>query len=226
MNLTQDPLYVEDEIPLRDDIARREQVRSITGETTVLMGNATAAGGFKSFVLEYDRSGRRIRQEHFDSAGRLVRQALYDGDGRLVQDTIYNAAGNADYRFEILYHGDDWTEKRMYSPPDRLHYRISAERDASGNLLRAVYLNAGNQTIRVDSYSYDAHGRIVHTELGNLGESTYEYDERNNLVRKSRVMPGASVLGEVFEFEYDDRDLIVCMRQEHISHTRFTVDSF
>jgi YD repeat-containing protein len=226
MNPLEGALYVEEKVPVRDAIARREVVRSLTGETTLLTGSVPAASEFRSFVLEYDRAGKRVRQESFDRTGRLVRRGLYDAGGQLVQDITFDAAGNPEYRFEIAYQGENWTEKRMYSPPDGLHYRISSQRDPSGRLTQAVYRDATDQTIRMDSYAYDARGRIVRVEMGNLGESTYEYDERDNLVRKSRIMPGASVLGEVYEFDYDARDLLVRMRQEHVSLTRFTLELF
>jgi YD repeat-containing protein len=219
-------LYVEEKVPVRDAIARREAVRSLTGETTLLTGGVPVASEFRNFVLEYDRAGKRVRQESFDRTGRLVRRGLYDAGGQLVQDITFDAAGNPEYRFEIAYQGENWTEKRMYSPPDRLHYRISPQRDPSGRLAQAVYRDATDHTIRMDSYAYDARGRIVRVEMGNLGESTYEYDERGNLVRKSLIMPGASVLGEVYEFDYDARDLLVRMRQEQVSLTRFTLEFF
>jgi hypothetical protein len=221
MTASHDPAFVEEEVPIRDDIARRAGARSMTGHTTPIVAGSPSASSFKTHHLEYDGAGARICHEKFDCDGRLVRRWLYDAEGRLSQEITYDAKGDIEYWFDVARDGHKWTEKRMYSPQDRLLYRIAADRDASGRLLHATYYDPVGQSIRSDSYSYDSLGLLVRVALGHMGECIYEYDQRQNLARRSNNLPGMSAYGDVHEFGYDDRDLLIRMDHLHFSVTTF-----
>ena len=215
-----DPLFVEEEVPIRDDMAHRAGVRSLTGRTAALPAESASAS-FTSYFIEYDGQGSRIRHEKFDRSGKLVGRWLYDGQGRLCQEIVYDPNGNVHYRLDLIGGGNGWTEKRMYYLPDRLHYRIAADRDASGRLSRATYLDSAGQAIRSDSYDYDSRGLLTRVVMGHMGECVYEYDERRNLKRRCKNLPGMSVFGDVQEFEHDDRNLLIRMEHLHFSVTTF-----
>lgn len=215
---SQDPLFVEEEIPICDQAAGRCAVESVTGNTIRVVGDAPSEESFRSYLLEYDRDGNRTRQEKFDRPGRLIWRCAYDDEGRLRKETFYKAPGEVDYQFDIVYDDDRWKEKRMYSGPGRLHYRIAAERDANGKLLRAIYYDETGVIKRSDSYVYDHLGQLVHVDMGNTGQCVYEY-ENQNLIRRSRNLPGASVYGDFAEFEHDYRGLLTRMDHLHFSVT-------
>jgi hypothetical protein len=221
MDASNDPLFVEEEVPVRDDIAHRAGVRSMTGHTTLVVAGSPSASSFRSHYLEYDGAGTRIRHEKFNHDGMLVRRWLYDAEGRLSQEITYDQKGDVDYWFDVVRDGEDWTEQRMYSPPDHLQYRIAADRDANGRLSRATHYDPAGQVIRLDSYAYDSLGLLVRVAMGHMGERIYEYDEHQNLKRKSIIMPGMSVYGDVHEFGYDNRGLLIRMDHLHFSATTF-----
>jgi hypothetical protein len=116
----------------------------------------------------------------------------------------------------VTYGGGVWTEKRMYSPPGLLHYRIVAERGEHGRLLRAMYEGATGEPLRTDSYEYGADGLLRRVDMGPMGERTYGYDERANLTLKRVNLPGASAHGEVYEFVYGTRGLLNRMTRRHV----------
>jgi hypothetical protein len=213
-----DPLFVEDELPIRDHIASPSEVESVTGRTHRVGGDPLSPSWFRSNYLVYDSLGNRLQHEKFDRGGQVIRRWLYDSRGKLVQEITYGGSGDVDYRFDVVYDGDDWHEKRMYSPTDRLHYRIVAVRSPDGRLSRANYFDASGGKIRTDSYVYDGLGRLARVDMGQMGACVYEY-EGNNLMRRSRDVPGASEYGEVSEFEHDDRGLLTRMSQLHVSVT-------
>jgi YD repeat-containing protein len=225
MTMAQDPLFVQDEVPINDEIARRAGVRSMTGYTTQVVGGSPSADSFRSYYLEYNGTGTRIRHEKFDNDAKVARRWMYDAQGRLSQEITYDAKGDIEYWFDIASDGQDWTQKRMYYPPDRLHYRIAADRDASGRLLQTTYYDPAGQSTRSDSYSYDSLGLLVRVAVGHMGERVYEYDQRQNLKRRSNNLPGMSAYGDVHEFGYDDRDLVVRMDHLHFSVTTFAFTS-
>jgi len=113
----------------------------------------------------------------------------------------------------------------MYYGPGILNYRIVAERDANGRLSRATYYDATGAIKRSDSYVYDHLGRLVCIDMGNMGQSVYEY-ENQNLVRRSRNLPGASAYGDVAEFAYDYRGLLTSMDHLHFSVTSLSYTFF
>jgi hypothetical protein len=223
--LASDPLYVEEEVPIRDEIAHLAGIRSITCHTTAIVTGSLPAHSYASYYLEYDERGTRIRHEKFNCDKKLVRRWLYDVRGNLSQEITYDSRGDIDYWFEVMGNGQGWTEKRMYSRPNHLQYRIAAERNGSGRLRRTTYYDSNAQAMRADSYSYDSMGLLVRVEVGGMGECLYEYDQRQNLKRKSKILPGMSEYGEVYEFTYDDRDLVVRMEHLHFSVTTFVFTS-
>jgi hypothetical protein len=222
---SQDPLFVEEEIPIRDQTARRCSVESVTGNTVRIVGEVSSEEGFSNYLLTYDRNAHRVRQEKSDRAGGVIWRCAYDDEGRLREEIFYKAPGEVDYQFDIVYDGGLWKERLMYSGPTRLHYRIVAERDANGMLLRAIYYDRAGVIKRYDSYVYDHLGQLTHVDMGNLGQCAYEY-ENQNLIRRSRNLPGASVYGDVTEFAYDERGLLTRMDHLHFSVTSLSYAFF
>lgn len=223
MRASADPLFVEEEVPIRDDLAHRAGVRCMTGHTTPVAAGSPAVRSFRSYDLEYDRAGTRIRHEKFGRDGRLVRRWRYDAEGRLTREVTYDATGAVEYWFDIVHDDLGWIEKRMYSWPDHLQYRIVSDRDASGWLLRAIYHDPAGQVLRADTYDYDSLGLLVHVAMGHIGECSYAYDQRRNLQRKSRILPGMSEYGDIHEFAYDHRDLLIRMDHRHFCTTTFVL---
>jgi RHS Repeat len=220
MTVSYDPTFVEEEVPIRDDIARQAGVQSMTGHTTQAAA-ASPASGFRSYYVEYNDVGTRIRHEKFDRNGVMVRRWLYDAQGKLSQEIACDAKGGIEYWFDVTCDDKGWREKRMYYPPGQLHYRIAADRDANGRLLRATYYDPAGESIRSDSYSYDNLGLLVRVATGQTGECVYDYDQRQNLKRKSNNLPGMSAYGDVYELKYDDRNLMV-----QVDHLNFSVTTF
>lgn len=196
-------LYVEDPVPIRDAISRRQHVKSITG----LDGTAI------TFRLSYNGKGQREQLELSGREGKLRERHEYDNAGRIIRRTMFNQSGLEQSWFEILYRNGNWQETRMYTAPGALTYTIATERDATGKLLKAVYNDPDGKVLRIDRYELDDSGLLKAVRSGVMGERLYEYDELGNLIRKSVHAPGASVYGEEYGFDYDDRSLLVRMRR-------------
>ncbi len=212
---------MQDEVPIHDENAHRAGVRRITGYTAPLVLGTPSNSHFRSYFLEYDRAGARIRHLKFDRDGKVIRQWFYDDRSRLSQEVTYDARGDIDYRLDVLQEVQGWTEKRMYSRQDHVQYRVVADRNTSGRLLRTNHIDSAGQVIRVDSYNYDQLGLLVCVTAGQLGERTYEYDQRQKLKKRTNNMPGMSMYGDIDEFSHDDQDLLIRMEHLHLSVTTF-----
>jgi YD repeat-containing protein len=187
---------VEDPVPIDDAITREHRVQSLTS--------------VDAFVLVYDRARRRILHQQFGRDKRLMRQWHYDQGGKLIKDVVYDESGNTEYWFDMLYKGEWWSEKAMYSAPAILSYRIVATRDLNGRLSTAIWYDPTGKILRTQHYSYD-NGLLVHIDMGEMGECVCNYDARGNLIRRSITGPGASERGDVTQFEYDERGLLTRM---------------
>ncbi|HKR65685.1 MAG TPA: RHS repeat domain-containing protein [Thermoanaerobaculia bacterium] len=187
---------VEDPVPIDDATTREHRVQSLTS--------------LDAFVLAYDHAGRRILHQQFGRDKKLMRQWHYDQSGKLVKDVAYDKSGNAAYWFDVSYEGEGWSEKVMYSAPAILSYRIVATRDGNGRLSTAVWYDPTGKILRTHHYAYE-NCLLVHIDMGEMGECVCDYDARGNLLRRSITSPGASERGDVTQFEYDDRGLLMRM---------------
>lgn len=216
-----DPLYVEHEVPVCDRVARREQVARVVGRT-VAVQDASASPGYLSYVLTYDRLGRRAHEERINDSGQIVECWRYH-QGRLVEELAYDANARLERRCEVVYgEGSLWGEKRIRGASGELMHRIVAERDADGRLLGTIYVRDGSadEPIRTDRYRYDDRGRLVEVAVGHLGACRFEYQaDPCLLTRRSRDLPGASAFGDVLEVHYDARHLPVTLDHKHLALT-------
>lgn len=220
MQNVEDPLFVQDEIPIRSTRIREAGVETITGYTFPIENGVQSPHGFKSHVVTYDKSGMRVRQQKYNSEGTLIHEWRFDSEGRPLEEIAFGASGEVSYRFAFVYSdAGPWVEKRMYLGSGDLHYRIAATRTEDGRIAAATYYDASGRQLRTDTYVYDGTGRLVEVDAGQMGAWIYEYDERNNLKRRTENTPGMSVLGNVVEFEYDDRGLLLRMTHLHYSVT-------
>jgi hypothetical protein len=208
-----DALYVEHEVPLCDCVARREQIARVVGRTLAFPNDA-ASPGYVSYTLAYDRLGRRAHEERINDAGQIVERWRYN-QGRLVEELAYDRQARLERRCEVVYdQGTLWREKRVRAASGELMHRIVAERGADGRLIGTIYLRGDppDDPIRTDRYHYDDRGRLLEVAMGHLGGCRFEYEaDRCLLTRRSRDLPGASVLGDVLELHYDPRQLPVTL---------------
>jgi YD repeat-containing protein len=216
------PLFAEEEIPIRDSLIRKFEIESVTGQSFEIKNGIRSSNGFKSHLLMYSRPGNRSRQENFNCEGEMIYERIYDEQGRPLRETSYEPSGAINFKIESIYnHDDDWQEKRVYLSGNDIHYRIVANREANGRLTEGIYYDSSDRRIRTDSYVYDNRGRLVRVRMGHMGEWIYEYDEDDNLKKKTGLLPSASAFGENFEFQYDDRGLLVQSNRLHYSITVF-----
>jgi YD repeat-containing protein len=214
--MLEDPLFVDEEIPLRPTPVHDYRISSITGRTFETREGSRETEGFRSHLLRYS-SGKRIRQERYNRAGTIVYKWIYDDQGRPIREIAYQDSGEINYQIESAYEDhDQWIEKRMSLPDGRVNWRLVPQRNTEGILLECVYYNSQDQILRSDAYIYDKQGRLVTLDMGDFGEWTYQYDEAGNLTRKTGNLASASMLGETFEFRYDARSLLV--ERDHLNY--------
>jgi nuclear transport factor 2 (NTF2) superfamily protein len=221
------PLFAQEEVPIRHSLIRRLAIESVTATAFEIKNGIHALDGFKSHLLMYGRSGNRIRHEKFNREGKLIYEWIYDERGRPLREIAYEESGKSHYRVELIYNpDDDWREKRVYLSGNDIHYSIAADREANDRLTKEIYYDSSNQRVRTDSYVYDDYGRLVRVSMGHMGEWIYEYDGDNNLRKKTGLLPSSSVLGEEFEFQYDHRGMLVQSNHLHYSSTVFECTFF
>lgn len=222
-----DPLFVEEEIPIRNERVRTLKIRILTGRSFENEKDLRLQSGFQSYLLKFDRSGNRTQQQKYNREGHKIQEWIYDSRGKLLREVTYDTAGRISNRFEYVYdQKGNWKEKLMYLEDDMLNYRIAANRDGDGRILESIYYDSSGKRIRTDSYIYNNHGRLVRLSMGHMGEWIYEYDRNFYLKRKSGNLPSASAFGENYEFEYNDRGLLIRMNHLHYNITIFEYTFF
>lgn len=226
MKNNENPLFVQEEIPIRNELVCKFKIKSITGESFEIKNDMQSPSGFKSYLLIYDYSGYRIRQQKYTLEGKTTYEWIYDPRGRPYQEIAYESSGKINYKFEFIYDDENWSEKRMYLSSNELNYRVVPNRDAHGRIITENYYDSPGQRIRTDSYIYDDLGRLVKVNMGHMGEWIYEYDGKNNLIKKIGNLPSVSAFGENFEFQYDDRGLLKQMIHFQYSVTVFEYTFF
>jgi hypothetical protein len=220
------PLFVQEAIPIRDEVARRFKIESVTGHSFDIVNEVQSAHQFRSHALAYDPSGHRILFQEYDRDGARILERTYDSNGRPLREIAYETSGRVSTRFVYVYEGDEaWVEQRVYLSGDALHYKIVSNRDAQGRIVEGVYLEPSGQTIRTDSYLYDDGGRLIQISMGYMGEWIFEYDG-GNLAKKTGYLPSASAFGANFEYGYDDRGLLMRMNHLHYRVTAFEYTFF
>jgi YD repeat-containing protein len=223
----EDPLFALEEIPIRNALIHKFGIESVTGQSFEIKNGIRSADGFSAYLLMCDRSGKRSHQEKYSREGKVIHEWIYDEKGRPLREIAYEASGKINYRLESIYnHDDNWKEKRVYLSGNDIHYRIVANRDAKGRLTEGDYYDSSDQRIRTDSYVYDDRDRLVRVSMGHMGEWIYEYDENDNLKRKTGRLPSASVFGENFECQYDDRGLLIQRNHLYFDITVFEYTFF
>ena len=221
MKLICDPLYVEDNVPVRDQTTRPHRVKTMVGMTSTIVDECLQPPSYRSYLLVYDNTGKRMRQQRFSHDGRITQEWQYDDSGALLEEMNYDPAGRLNYRFEFSYKDACWHEKHMLDAQGAMLYRIVAERSSDGSLLKAVFYKAAEQLIRSDTYLYDAAGLLLEVSLGETGKRFFTYDSAGNLSRRSTTLPGASIYGDTDELAYDSRGLLGKMTHLHESETSF-----
>ena len=221
------PLFVQEAIPIRDEMARRSKIESVTGHSFDIVNEVQSAQQFKSHALTYGSSGHRTLYQEYDHDGARILEKTYDSYGRPLREIAYETSGRVSTRFEYVYdRGEAWVEQRVYLIGDALHYRIVSNRDAQGRIVGAVYLEPSGQTIRTDAYLYDEKSRLIMINMGHMGEWIFEYNGAGNLAKKNGQLPSASAFGANFEYEYDDRGLLTRMNHLHYRVTTFEYTFF
>jgi YD repeat-containing protein len=210
------PLFVQEEIPIRDSVIGKFGIESVTGKTFEIKNGIPAPPGFKSHLLMCDGARKRTLQK-YNREGLVIHEWIYNDRGELLREIDSEGSGKINYRIESIYgHEINWTEKQVYLSGNEIHYRIVADRDPEGRLTEGTYYDSSDQRIRTDSYIYDDRGRLVKVSMGHLGEWIYEYDENDNLKRMTGNLASSSGFGENFEFEYEERELLI--KRSHLNY--------
>lgn len=225
--IIRDPLFTEEEIPIRNERVRTLKIRAVTGCSFENEEDLRLQSGFRSHLLAFDRSGNRTQQQKYNHEGLKIQEWIYDSGGKLMREVTYDAAGRISNRLEYVYDQKGyWKDKLMYLADDTLNYSIAANRDRDGRILESTFYDSSGKQIRLDSYIYDDNGRLVKLSMGHMGEWIYEYDQYFYLKRKIGNLPSASAFGENYEFEYNDRGLLIRMNHLHYSITIFEYTFF
>jgi YD repeat-containing protein len=177
----------------RNELVRMETPWSVSQYQYDRLGQLKSVtdGQDQQVTYEYDLNGWLI-ESRFPNG--VVQERQYDPLGRLVviSDT-YSDLSEIQWEFE-------------YGSFNRL----VSQRDTQGNQIRYVYDLAGrlrsedhllnNLRMRLITYHYDSVGNRISMSDSVVGETDYEYDQNNRLVREQGP-------DGVFDYQYDARQL-------------------
>ena len=173
----------------------------------VALGNEGFSGSPETRI-DYDALGRQValrdangntNRQVYDAAGQLVKEL--HADGGIVQN-FYDAFGNKVKTVDA----EDNIARFAYDAAGRL---LSVTRSGKNDELLAVYApiaGSGGEVQRladraiVESYTYDAAGRLATQTNGNGETTKYSYDRRGNLVIAELPM------GQKTQYGYDALD--------------------
>jgi hypothetical protein len=86
-------------LTLRGDLIKSFKIVTITGLTSKIE-NAQSSHVFKSYLLRYDSSGKKISQQKYDPNGKTINEWMYD---RPLKEISYESSGRSNYAFEFVY---------------------------------------------------------------------------------------------------------------------------
>ena len=207
MENIEDPLFVQEEIPIRNELVLKLKIETIIGESCEIKNGIQLSDYFKSHWLAYDFYGNKTREQKYNRDGKVICDWIYGLKGKLKLEIKYDNSGKVSYRIHFVYDNTGyWKEKRIYLSSGEFHYRIVSNRDTFGKIITSTYYDSSGQIIRTDSYIYEGSDKLVKMNMGHMGEWIYEYDEKSNLKNKIGHLLAMSILGENFQYKY-----VTCM---------------
>ena len=190
--------------PQGDVILEAAQYTVVEGEEAIV-GNTTET----SYQYTYDHEGRvtkKITETAFSSS---TSEYTYNEQGDLICEKTVNALGTVQTGEFAYVYSENGEISRITEVKNG--YRVSScdeTYDEQGNLTSRQSVSAMDTVSNSFVYTYDDLNRPiqkVHTDSdGRSYTYTYEYDERNNLTKKTRTYPSGTVT--TFVYTYDDMD--------------------
>ena len=196
-------------IPLSITLVEKYKVKSITGCTFKIDNGVIAKSGYKSSYEAFDTNGHRIQSLEYNPEGKVIREVIFDPDGKVIKEISYVDPNGIVYEYRFIY--DDkgkLKEKSMYIDGSFWN-KLVAERDQDGFIIKDYAYDSTNKNTRIDYYSYDETHHLIQKNMGHLGVWYYQYDDNHNLIKLSGDIASGSEAGEVYEFYYDDKGLLL-----------------
>jgi len=146
----------------------------------------------------FDRVGRPTHTVYADGTALAMR---YDASGNLIGagDVLRGFRYDARGQLSELQLGNQLRQSWERDARGRVtRFRVGSGRLAEVVDLETTYDAVGLPTSRRDhvgadalslsaGYTYDAHHRLVHANIGGLGDVAYQFDERNNLTGRTLI---------------------------------------
>ena len=170
----------------------------------------------KAELYAYESNGSLTRYEIDDDGdgdGEFTKTNHYDDWGHLIiVEHDHDNDGESDFVFEYEYDalGNLIHSERYDNNTGAIFYEKSYEYNHRGNLIRLDDYQFGKETI--ETYEYDERDFCIRRTKtdADTGEKesieTYEYDERGNLITWKSDLDGNGTFEFVETYQYDERD--------------------
>ena len=182
-----------------------------TDQYTVDEGEEAIVGSTieTSYQYTYDHEGRITKKITETTLGSSTSEYTYNEQGDLICEKTVNDLGTVQTGEFAYVYSENGEIARITEVKNS--YRVSScdeTYDEQGNLTSRQSVSAMDTVSNSSVYTYDDLNRPiqkVHTDSdGRSYTYTYEYDERNNLTKKTRTYPSGTVT--TFVYTYDDMD--------------------
>lgn len=172
-----------------------------------------------------------VKETHYNAYNELAyrHEYSYDALGNQVKDVAYDSEGNITGIEELEY--DDKGNAVKITTTDyqedgsAFSYRIVAEYDSHGNMVKVVYYEKDEGITGWTEKTYDEQGHEVksveYDRDGNIANSyEYEYDAQGNMIKSIQEnMQDPERWNQVYEYKYDSKGNMI----EMIGHGAFDI---
>lgn len=153
--------------------------------TRLLDRSGAETASYRSSVTRLDERGNPVEEIQFALGGAVERKRTFGPGGRILEETTFNADGSEKDR-SVYRHDESGreVEQTLLLSDGKPHGRwVSIYDDASGRLVKRVWHNREGIAEVTETFTYDEAGRLIGKTRGNVASWTYDYDEKDRLVR-------------------------------------------
>lgn len=195
-------------MPKNDTPFEKLLIKSIIGYTFTIKNGVQEKSGYKSSLELFNKDQIQTLSEKYFKSGALEVKSFFDEDGLLIREVFYYEDGKVNY--EYRYFRDENNKvinKMMFLGSGEKWSSIASEYDSDEKKIIDKYIDSEGKVIREDLYEYK-NNLLITINCGKMGLENYEYNNLNQLTKKTIINPSGNVLGENYLYSYNGKGLL------------------
>lgn len=130
-----------------------------------------------TFVIEYDSTGKTIKETYYNPNGTISFTYDYDSNGNKIKETHYNPDETISSTYDYDSNGNSM-KITEYNPDGTISSYSTSDYDSNENMIKSTYYNFDGTTNYYYTFDYDSNGNMIKKTYYNSDGTiscTYEY---------------------------------------------------